>query len=606
MESSAWPAAGARAVAVDDTTALEPGNAGSECESGIGPTRDDGPDELATLRAIAAELGASDVAAEVASLAERLAEGRFYVACIGQFKRGKSSLINALVGSGVLPTGIVPVTAVPTVLRYGPRLRARVRLDARWLDIAPDTLERYVAEERNPENALGVQAVELCVNSPVLAGGLCLVDTPGIGSVFEGNTAAARDFLPQVDAAMVVLGVDPPLTRDELDMIETVAAQAPSLILVLNKADRFRDEERARSIEFAERVLSARLGRPVGRVFEVSATERRAAAHEAGAPERDWSALVRALQTLAADSGRSLVESARTRGVARLAGICLAEIGVQRDALRRPIADSERRLEALERAIGDAAHRALRLGHLFNAEQQVLGRDFAARRASFLERAIPAAAAELDAVITATPSPGGPALRARALAAARTVGQQWVEPWLAAEQRDAEAAYGKVADHFIAVANDFLSAVRRDGGEYLDRLPATIDNEAGFRVESRYYFRQLHPLVYGSPVRTALDILRPPRRTLDVVRRDARKYLEDLLSMNTTLVQNDLDQRVTESRRRLEARIQELLRSVYVAVERALDRARAAHAAGEQSVVAALARLAELSARIESIRDTAA
>ena len=46
-------------------------------------------------------------------MAERVSEGRFYVACIGQFKRGKSSVLNALVGDRVLPTGVVPVTTVP-------------------------------------------------------------------------------------------------------------------------------------------------------------------------------------------------------------------------------------------------------------------------------------------------------------------------------------------------------------------------------------------------------------------------------------------------------------------------------------------------------------
>ena len=61
-----------------------------------------------------AHLLASDrIEAEAANLAERLREGRFYVACIGQFKRGKSTLLNALIGDSVLPTGVVPITAVP-------------------------------------------------------------------------------------------------------------------------------------------------------------------------------------------------------------------------------------------------------------------------------------------------------------------------------------------------------------------------------------------------------------------------------------------------------------------------------------------------------------
>ena len=65
---------------------------------------------------LAQELGAEPVAEEARELATRVSEGRFYVACIGQFKRGKSTLLNALVGHEVVPTGFVPVTAVPTVI----------------------------------------------------------------------------------------------------------------------------------------------------------------------------------------------------------------------------------------------------------------------------------------------------------------------------------------------------------------------------------------------------------------------------------------------------------------------------------------------------------
>lgn len=83
----------------------------------------------------------------------RVVEGRFYVACVGQFKRGKSTLINALIGQEVLPTGFIPVTAVPTIIRFGERSHARVRTrDGSWRDIPIPELKEYVTEERNPEN----------------------------------------------------------------------------------------------------------------------------------------------------------------------------------------------------------------------------------------------------------------------------------------------------------------------------------------------------------------------------------------------------------------------------------------------------------------------
>ena len=85
---------------------------------------------LLLLAELADELGSQRVRDEATALAQRTAEGRFYVACIGQFKRGKSTLMNALLADRALPTGVLPITAVPTVIRYGPTRSARVRFEA--------------------------------------------------------------------------------------------------------------------------------------------------------------------------------------------------------------------------------------------------------------------------------------------------------------------------------------------------------------------------------------------------------------------------------------------------------------------------------------------
>ncbi|MGO8760341.1 MAG: dynamin family protein, partial [Terracidiphilus sp.] len=101
------------------------------------PVSIDGSSRLLRLGKLAQELGAEPVAGEALELAARISEGRFYVACVGQFKRGKSTLLNALVGQTVVPTGFVPVTAVPTVIRFGGEPRARVRMrDGSWQDVA--------------------------------------------------------------------------------------------------------------------------------------------------------------------------------------------------------------------------------------------------------------------------------------------------------------------------------------------------------------------------------------------------------------------------------------------------------------------------------------
>jgi len=103
---------------------------------------------------------------------------------------------------------------------------------------------------------------------------MCFVDTPGLGSVFTGNTATTQAFIPHVDATLVIVGADPPIAGEELTLVERVGKQVHDLILIINKADRTTDAERAAAVDFTRQILEKRLQRPMGPVFEVSAAER--------------------------------------------------------------------------------------------------------------------------------------------------------------------------------------------------------------------------------------------------------------------------------------------------------------------------------------------
>lgn len=85
------------------------------------------------------------------------------------------------------------MTAVPIVIRFGQRTKARIRTrEGNWKDILISSLKQYVTEELNPENQKGVQGLEVFVSSPLLSSGMGIVDTPGLGPVFTGNTPPLR------------------------------------------------------------------------------------------------------------------------------------------------------------------------------------------------------------------------------------------------------------------------------------------------------------------------------------------------------------------------------------------------------------------------------
>ena len=522
--------------------------------------------------------------------------GRFYVACLGQFKRGKSTLLNALIGTAVLPTGVVPVTSVVTVVRHGARPGVRVRLHGgAWQDVDPSALGAYVSEIENPENVKGVEAAEVFVASPLLAHGMCLVDTPGIGSVFGGNTDATRDFVPYIDAALVVLGADPPISGDELALVAEVADQVDEVIFVLNKADRLPPAERAEARAFMERILTDRLGRRIAPLLEVSATERLGGTTEA----RDWPMLLTRLETLAREAGAGLVEMAAERGLALLVDRLTRELDEQRGALLRPVAESERRIADLGTAAADAEHAMRDLAYLFDAEQDRLFESLSTQRDAFLARALPAISAELDGAFASMAEVGSGELRARAFARAQELYRPWLEQWRNEEQPAAERQYREAAQRFVDLANAFLERVGRQNG---GPVPHHVGAEAGLRMRSRLHYTELLTLTARSPWHWLRDCLRPRRARERTTRQEVAAYLERLIRSNAARLINDLRERVIESRRQLEGEVRASLRAAHAAAERALAGARAHQAAGAATVRREAARLDDLRRRCEALR----
>ena len=549
----------------------------------------DGAFRLLRLADLAQELTAQPVAEEARELAARVAEGRFYVACVGQFKRGKSSLLNALVGYEVVPTGYIPVTAVPTVMRFGDKLRARVRMrDGAWRDVAVADLKEYVTEERNPENKKGVDGAEVFVPSALLSSGMCFVDTPGLGSVFTGNSVTTQAFIPHIDAALVVVGADPPIAGEELTLVEAVGKQVQDLILVINKADRTSDPERAAAAKFTCDILEKRLHRPMGDVFEVSAAERM----ENRGPLRDWERLLASLQHLVEDSGRDLVRAACDRGLQRLSEQLLAVISEDRDALLRPIEESERRIGLMKETISEAERSMHELNFLFMAEQHRISDLFGGRHRQFFHSAWNESEAEFSKELPSVPRGFGPHYRRRLMRLAQEIARRKVMPWLKPEQEEGERQYRAVALRFVEMGNSFLKKLAGAGLSELTRMPHALDPEKGFRIRSRFIFEDFIGTAQPpSPLRWLADVILPLVGARKMITKEAREFLQHLLETNSARVQNDVLNRIQESRGRLEAEIRKLLHEVSRIAEQALDWARKVKEEGTPAVQSAIERL---------------
>jgi GTPase Era involved in 16S rRNA processing len=559
---------------------------------------------LKQLEQIARSLGAETVAEEARSLAERASEGRFFVACVGQFKRGKSTLLNALIGADILPTGTVPVTSVVTVVRYGKEISIRLRnADRVWREIDPSEIIQYVSEDQNPGNTKQIMAVEVFAPGELLASGLCFVDTPGLGSVFEANSEATEDFIPHIDAALFVFGADPPITGEEIHLAEDISKQVDTFIFVQNKVDRVMENESEEAAKFAQRILSEHLHRSVDRIYKISALE----CFKDGQGTRDWPFLKQSLKQLAEESGQILVQDAVQRGINRLGARLRNILNEEMDALQRPAAETERRLELLHDASNEAARALWELGPLFDAELARLGRTFKTRRAEFLKEVLPEAREILlrDILQQSATIKFGPVLRDYAFHHAQDVARQEVLPWLAKSEKEAKEAYQGAVGRFAELLDNLLARLRESDAWTTIPLPENVGQDSGLKSGRNFIFHEFQnvasPAGFIPLLQWVADVLLPRNLTLRYVERDVLSFLRLLLDVNTARVENSLKQRLQDSRLRMESEIRFTLMEVLNAAERGMVYARAKQAEGKEAVQAEVQRLQEQKEKIEGV-----
>lgn len=218
-------------------------------------------DLLQTIEQIVTRQGLVEFRPRIASLAGRMEDNNLEVALFGRVSSGKSSLLNALLGTDVLPVGVNPITAVPTRLRYGPALRAAVTYGDGRSEIVPvDQLADLVTEKGNPGNLRNVVRAVVEVPSRRLKHGIVLVDTPGLGSLARKGAAETMAYLPVCDLALLLIDAGATLNDEDIGTLRLLYETGiPSLVL-LSKSDLLAEGDLHRTITYIEDQLRQELG----------------------------------------------------------------------------------------------------------------------------------------------------------------------------------------------------------------------------------------------------------------------------------------------------------------------------------------------------------
>lgn len=216
---------------------------------------------LRELEEIITRHGLVEFRARISSLAHRLEDSNLEVALFGRVSSGKSSLLNALLGTTVLPVGVNPITAVPTKLRYGAALRAEVTYaTGRTEEVSLEEFAQLITEQGNPGNVRSVVRAMAEVPSPRLKKGILLVDTPGLGSLARRGAAETLAYLPACDLALVLIDAGVSLNDEDIGTLRLLYEGGIPAIVLLSKADLLREGDLHRVTEYIQTQLKGELG----------------------------------------------------------------------------------------------------------------------------------------------------------------------------------------------------------------------------------------------------------------------------------------------------------------------------------------------------------
>jgi GTPase Era involved in 16S rRNA processing len=182
------------------------------------------------------------------------------IAILGQFKSGKSSFLNSLIGKPILPVGVIPVTTTITRVQYGKRERAIVRhFDGKENEVDIAAVEEFTSEAKNPANQKNVEVVDMELPSLENYAGLRLVDTPGLGSIFKYHMETSENWLPEVGTALLAISSDRPLAENDLQLIRDLRKHTPKIVLLLTKVDLLSQAQQKEVVHFFRTALQKEL-----------------------------------------------------------------------------------------------------------------------------------------------------------------------------------------------------------------------------------------------------------------------------------------------------------------------------------------------------------
>ena len=419
-------------------------------------------------------------------------DNRFYLVVLGQFKRGKSTFINSLIGDKLLPTAIVPLTSVVTVLHYGERQTVEVRFkDGTRKEIDRETLPDYVTEKGNPKNGKQVARVEIAYPSEYLKQGVHIIDTPGVGSIFANNTEMTYDFLPHVDAALFLLAGDPPISEAELVFLKDIRKFVEKIFFIQNKVDYLDEAEREESMAFSKQVIREAIGGDFVAIYPLSAKKALLGKIQGDGGILRESFLPEFEETLndflTKEKGKVFLTSI-LKGAQKLLGDEEVSLKIEQKAIATPLKDLEEKIALFRKQQAAIQVGKRDNGYFFEAEAKRLIDMFDRDVRELKERQLPALLEEMK---KAADEKAGLEIKAYIMVLEKTLNDGIIrafDDWIARQEEHLNEEYARISRKFSDRTNEIIDSLLEASARLFGiRLERVSGNEA-IKEDSRFFY----------------------------------------------------------------------------------------------------------------------
>lgn len=187
---------------------------------------------------------------------DKLNENIFKIIVVGEFKRGKSTFINALIGEKLLPMGITPTTASVNVLRYSDNPKAILKYkNETEKEIKIDELNFFATTKNTDFNKLSL--IEVYYPTALGKEKVEIIDSPGVNDIDEQRVEITYDYIPKCDAAIFLLSATQQLSSSERDFINNkINKYINKIFFILNKVDQLNENEKKEALNYVKNEIA--------------------------------------------------------------------------------------------------------------------------------------------------------------------------------------------------------------------------------------------------------------------------------------------------------------------------------------------------------------